>query len=146
MKSFWGIIPRYIKKGKKRIIFVALGIIVSMALIVSLGTISEALKESLYQKMKDDSGGIHDIYLGTLGYVDFDRVAKEEVVKEVTTVWPIGRYDVPNTDNSLQISAFKENATDILNLELIEGRYPEKDNEIAIEKWILDLFPKKYEL
>ncbi|WP_346893968.1 ABC transporter permease [Clostridium sp. UBA871] len=146
MKSFWGIIPRYIKKGKKRIIFVALGIIVSMALIVSLGTISEALKESLYQKMKDDSGGIHDIYLGTLGYVDFDRVAKEEVVKEVTTVWPIGRYDVPNTDNSLQISAFKENATDILNLELIEGRYPEKDNEIAIEKWILDLFPKKYEI
>ncbi|MFR1709747.1 MAG: ABC transporter permease [Clostridium sp.] len=146
MKSFWGIIPRYIKKGKKRIIFVALGIMVSMALIVSLGTISEALKESLYQKMKDDSGGIHDIYLGTVGYVDFDRVAKEEVVKEVTTVWPIARYDVPNTDNSLQISAFKENATDILNLELLEGRYPEKDNEIAIEKWILDLFPKKYEI
>ena len=146
MKSFWGIIPRYIKKGKKRIIFVALGIIVSMALIVSLGTISEALKESLYQKMKDDSGGIHDIYLGTVGYVDFDRVAKEEVVKEVTTVWPIARYDVPNTDNSLQISAFKENATDILNLELLEGRYPEKDNEIAIEKWILDLLPKKYEI
>jgi ABC-type antimicrobial peptide transport system permease subunit len=146
MKSFWGMIPRYIKKGKKRITFVALGIIVSMALIVSLGTISEALKESLYQKMKDDSGGIHDIYLGTLGYVDFDRVSKEEVVKEVTTVWPIGKYDVPNTDNSLQISAFKENATDILNLKLLEGRYPEKDNEIAIEKWILDLFTKKYEI
>ena len=109
MKSFWGIIPRYIKKGKKRITFVALGIIVSMALIVSLGTISEALKESLYQKMKDDSGGIHDIYLGTLGYVDFDRVAKEEVVKEVTTGWPIGSYDVPNTDSSLQISAIKGN-------------------------------------
>ena len=79
MKSFWGIIPRYIKKGKKRIIFVALGIIVSMALIVSLGTISEALKESLYQKMKDDSGGIYDIYLATIGYVDFDRVEKEEL-------------------------------------------------------------------
>jgi ABC-type antimicrobial peptide transport system permease subunit len=146
MKSFWGIIPRYIKKGKKRITFVALGIIVSMALIVSLGTISEALKESLYQKMKDDSGGIHDIYLATIGYVDFDRVAKEEVVKEITTVWPIAKYDVPNTENILQISAFKENATDILNLELLEGRYPEKDNEIAIEKWILDLFPKKYEI
>ncbi|WP_346931253.1 FtsX-like permease family protein [Clostridium sp.] len=146
MKSFWGIIPRYIKKGKKRITFVALGIVVSMALIVSLGTISEAIKESLYQKMKDDSGGIHDIYLGTVGYVDFDRVAEEEVVKEVTTVWPIAKYDVPNTDNTLQISAFKENATDILNLELLEGRYPERDNEIAIEKWILDLFPKKYEI
>ncbi len=146
MKSFWGIIPRYIKKGKKRIIFVALGIIVSMALIVSLGTISEALKESLYQKMKDDSGGIYDIYLATIGYVDFDRVEKEEVVKEVTTVWPIAKYDVPNTENILQISAFKENATDILNLKLLEGRYPENDNEIAIEKWILDLFPKKYEI
>ncbi|WP_346916351.1 FtsX-like permease family protein [Clostridium sp.] len=146
MRSFWGIIPRYIKKGKKRITFVALGIVVSMALIVSLGTISEALKESLYQKMKDDSGGIHDIYLGTVGYVDFDRVEKEEVVKEVTTVWPIAKYDVPNTNNTLQISAFKENATDILNLKLLEGRYPEKDNEIAIEKWILDLLPKKYKV
>ena len=146
MKSFWGIIPRYIKKGKKRITFVALGIIVSMALIVSLGTISEALKESLYQKVKDDSGGIHDIYLGTLGYVDFDRVAKEEVVEDLTITWPIGKYDVPNTENTLQILAFQENATDILNLKLLEGRYPEKDNEIAIEKWILDLFPKKYEI
>jgi len=146
MKSFWGIIPRYIKKGKKRIAFVALGIIVSMALIVSLGTISEALKESIYQKMKDDSGGIHDIYLGTIGYVDFDRVAKEEVVKDLTITWPIGKYDVPNTDNTLQISAFKENATDILNLKLLEGRYPEKDNEIAIEKWILDFFPEKYKI
>ena len=145
-EKFLGYNSRYIKKGKKRITFVALGIVVSMALIVSLGTISEALKESLYQKMKDDSGGIHDIYLGTVGYVDFDRVEKEEVVKEVTTVWPIAKYDVPNTNNTLQISAFKENATDILNLKLLEGEYPEKDNEIAIEKWILDLLPKKYKV
>ncbi|MGL4731868.1 MAG: ABC transporter permease, partial [Clostridium sp.] len=144
MKSFWGLIPRYFKTGKKRVIFAATGIILSIALIVSLGTISQAIKEALHQKMLDDSGGNHDIYVGTIGYVDFDRVKSEPTVKELTTVHPIATYDIPNTKNRLQISSFKQNAKDILNLNLLEGRYPDKDNEIALERWILELLPNKY--
>lgn len=146
MKSFWGIIPRYFKTGKKRITYAAVGIIASITLIVSLGTISQALKASIFQKMKDDSGGIHDIYIGTVGYVDFNRVACEPTIKEFTNVWPIARYKIPNRQNILQISAFKDNASDILNLNLLEGRYPENDKEIALEQWILDLLPEKYEI
>ncbi|WP_346928457.1 FtsX-like permease family protein [Clostridium sp.] len=146
MKSFWSIIPRYIIKNKKRIVFIALGIMLSMALIVSLSTISEALKESLYQKMVDDSGGIYDMDLYTRGFFNFDELRKDNMIEDMTVVIPVGRYDIPNTENTLEIASYDDNATDILNFQLIEGKYPEKDNEIALEKWMLDLFPEKYNI
>ncbi|MEG0308259.1 MAG: FtsX-like permease family protein [Clostridium sp.] len=146
MKSFWAIIPRYIIKNKKRVVFIALGIMLSMALIVSLSTISDALKQSIYQKMVDDSGGVYDIDLYTRGFFNFERLKEDDVVEDITTVIPIGRYEVPDTENVLEISSYENNVTDILNFELIEGRYPEKDNEIAVEKWILDLLPQKYNI
>lgn len=60
MKSFWGLIPKYLVKNKKRNFFVAVGIMLSISLIVSLSIMIKNLKESSYKQMIDDFGGVYD--------------------------------------------------------------------------------------
>lgn len=146
MKSFWGIIPRYISKNKKRVIFIGLSIIISMSVIVSMSFIKGALKVSLYNKMVDDMGGIFDYMGQSSGTVDYESLKNEEEIQYVTLTKLLGKSKIPNTKYSIKISSYEENVTDLLNFKLNEGRYPKSGNEIAIEKWILDILPEKYKI
>jgi|GEM_PF-6597844 len=49
MKSFWGIVPRYIIKNKKRVSSIAVGIVLGITLIMSLSIIQEAWTKALIQ-------------------------------------------------------------------------------------------------
>ena len=48
MKSFWSLIPRNIFKNKKRIFFMAVGIILAVSLIISVSIMIETSKKVAY--------------------------------------------------------------------------------------------------
>jgi len=146
MQSFWGLIPRNIIKHKKRNFFMAIGIVLSISLITSLSIISESLNNYIYESMVDGAGGIHDIDFITKTKYPFDTMKSDSVIDKFTVATPIGQYDIPNSQNNIQIFSYDENATKILNFKLIEGEYPKTNNEVALESWILDELPNKYRI
>jgi len=45
MKNFWGVVPRYITKNKNRVLFMAIAIVLSTTLIVSLSIMKKSYLE-----------------------------------------------------------------------------------------------------
>jgi ABC-type antimicrobial peptide transport system permease subunit len=146
MRNFWVIIPRYIIKNKKRIAFMGIGIVLSVALIVSLSIIQESVTKTAYERMLDDSGGLYDISFFTRDYKTFEELEKDPLVEKISIVAEIGTHKISNSKVTVDIKAYDENITELLNFKLMEGMYPSKGNEIALEQWVLDGFPQKYKI
>lgn len=146
MRSFWGLIPRYIIKNKKRIILMGIGIILSISLIVSLSIMVDALKKSSYKKMIDDAGGSYDISFETRNYTRLEELKKDKILSDISIVTTLGAHKILNTESAIEISGYEENVTSLLNFQLVDGRYPSNEKEIAVEQWILDAMPEKYKI
>lgn len=146
MYSFWGIIPKYINKNKKRVLFIGASIIISIALIISMSFIKEALRISLYNKMVDDIGGSFDYMVQSDGDINYESLKNEKEIEHITLTREFGNVKIPNSKYSMKMLSYEKNIIDLLNFKLIEGKYPNKENEIAIEKWVLDSFQGEYKI
>lgn len=146
MKSFWGIVPRYIKKSGSRVFFMATGIVLSVMLIASLSIMKESY---LDYKIKEDieiNGGNYDIRIQGKGYGNLDNLYKESIIDKVSLVTPLGISKIEDSKYSIDIRGYEENIAEFINIDIVEGRSPSSDNEIALEQWILDYLPKKYKV
>ena len=57
MKSFWSLIPRNTFGNKKRVVSIAISIILSMCLIIALSVMLDTFKKAAYERMINDVGG-----------------------------------------------------------------------------------------
>ncbi|MGH4123680.1 MAG: ABC transporter permease [Clostridium sp.] len=146
MKSFWSLIPRNLIKNKKRVFFMAVGIILSISLIISLSIMLDTLKSSSYKRMVDDFGGTYDGFFYAPDKKDLEKLDKDPVVDKTSSVLKLGDYKVPNSKYILEVNGFDKNITEFINFKIIQGRYPESNSEIAMEDWVLNAMPKKYKI
>lgn len=146
MKSFWGIVPRYIIKNKSRVSFMATGIVITIALIVSIFIMKEALIKAYKLKQIEGQGGDYDIILDTRDYKAIENLQKDDLISKISVVTPFGTSKIDNSKYSIDVSGYEENIDELLNYKVLKGRLPENDNEIALESWILDVLPEKYEV
>lgn len=146
MKTFWGIVPRYITKNKTRIFFMAIGIILTISLIVSLFIVKEGLIKAYTQKVIDDRGGSYDVSLSTRDYNLMDKLKSDEIVSKISIITPFGTSKIDGTKYSIDISGYEENITEFINYNILEGRFPQKHNEIALESWIFNVLPEEYKV
>jgi len=146
MKSFWGIVPRYITKNKNRVLFMSIGIVLSTTLIISLSIMKKSFLEYRTNETIKNSGGNFDIMIQSKGYRQLDNVKKEEVVDKSSIVIPVGTSKIEDTKYSIDIRGYEENISEFINLNIVDGRMPCSDNEIAIESWILSYLPKEYKI
>ncbi|MEW8993897.1 ABC transporter permease [Clostridium sp.] len=146
MKSFWGLVPRYIRKNKSRVFFMATGIVLTIALIISIFIMKEALIKAYKLKQIEALGGKYDISLVTRNYKAIENLQKDDLISKISIVTPFGTSKVENSKYSIDISGYEENIDELLNYKVLKGRLPKNDNEIALESWILDVLPEKYEV
>jgi len=146
MKSFWSLIPRSLSKNKKRVFFIAVGIMLSVSLIVSLSIMIETLKKMAYPIVIDATGGIHDATFYTSDKKALKLLENDPVIDKKTITLSLGVYKIPNSKYSLEISGCDTNISEFLNLKLLQGEYPQNNNEIVIEERILNSMPKKYQI
>jgi ABC-type antimicrobial peptide transport system permease subunit len=146
MKSFWSLIPRSLSKNKKRVFFIAVGIMLSVSLIVSLSIMIETFKKIAYPLAIDSAGGIHDASFYTSDKKALKELENDPVINKKTITLPLGVYKIPSSKYSLEISGCDTNISEFLNLKLLEGEYPQNNNEIVIEEWILNSMSKKYQI
>ena len=146
MKSFWGLIPRNLIKNKKRVLFIAVGIILSISLIISLSIMLDTLKSSSNKRMIDDCGGAYDGSFFAFDKKDLEKLTKDPVIDRISTFANLGIYKVPNSKYILEVNGYEKNILEFTNFKILQGRYPESNNEIAIEEWVLNTMAKKYKI
>ncbi|QAT39730.1 FtsX-like permease family protein [Clostridium sp. JN-9] len=146
MKSFWGLIPRNLIKNKKKNAFIAIGIVLSMCLIISLSIMLDTLKKSSYERTIDNAGGAYDIWVSSTSADNVNLFKKDPIFTKISICENLGLYQVPDSNYTLEINGYDKNIPDFINMKLQQGRYPENDNEIAVQDWILDKLPQKYKI
>ncbi|WP_035292874.1 FtsX-like permease family protein [Clostridium sp. KNHs214] len=141
MKSFWGIIPKYLIKNKKRNFFVAISIVLSITLITSLSVMIYALRDNEKARLIDDIGGSYDVimYYRNEYRKDTEKLIKgnNDIVENETTFISMGNSKIKDSQYSIDINGYDKKAIDLFNFKLLKGHYPEKPNEIALENWVV---------
>ncbi len=141
MKSFFSLIPKYMFKSKKRVWFIAIGLIVSTILITSIGIITRKIEKAQWQYVKNSIGGIQDVTISSPNFKKLKDINKNENIDKYTISLELGKAEIPGSSYQMNITGYDKMSRDILNFKLIEGRYPQKENEIALEQWVVNKLP-----
>jgi len=119
MKSFWSLIPRSLIKNKKRVFFIAVGIILSISLIISLSIMLDTLKTSSYKRMVEDVGGDYDGFVFAFDKKDLEKLSKDPIVDKISTVLKLGDYKVPNSKYILEVNGYEKNISEFVNFKIL---------------------------
>lgn len=135
ISSYKEITWKYLKSNRKRTILTLIGIILSVALVSSIGLFLKSMQEAQIQDMKNNFGSWHIAY----SKVDDTLIAK---IKSNPNVLRSGTYAEGEEINiNEKIKAREvfvtEEAVKLLPITLKEGRFPEKKGEVALENWLL---------
>lgn len=137
MKSLSQVAVRYLLEKKKRTILTILGIIISVAMITSIGTMIYSMEQYELRATIERSGYNHGAFLNIdheqyqyiKGNVGFSKVAKS--VMATTGYWEseYGRASY------IELVGYEEDYLEMRNTLPAEGRLPENENEIVVERW-----------
>lgn len=136
IKSYSKITTRYLKSNKKRSILTIIGIILSVALISTIGLFLKGLQAAEVQTTKDDYGSAH------LVCQNLDKSTVNKITNN-PKVARCGYYkadkNVITFDNKLPVQKISatNKGLELLQYRIKEGRFPKNNNEIALEKWVL---------
>lgn len=147
MKSFWSLIPRSLIKNKKRTLFISTSIMLSAMLITSLSlTLSNYSKQKI-ENSKKQSGGHYYASCREAGNFESIRTLKSEPsIDKFGTSILMGYAKIDDTDNRIELNGYDDVDTELLDFKLQEGRFPKKDSEIALEKWVLNKFKEELKI
>ena len=144
----------YIKKYKNRSISIGLGIVLGIALIVGVGSLSFSAKEQNIKQTEYELGS-HFVRYNDLNDNQVDDI--ENMKNDGTGDNPkdnIGKlglityYDssTPESDDLTNIASVNRELLELQNTELVKGNFPKKADEVVIEKWVLDNLGVKPEI
>jgi putative ABC transport system permease protein len=135
ISSYKKITGKYLRVNKKRTVLTLIGIILSVALISAIGFFVKSMQEAQIRDMKNIYGSWHVMY----SKVDDDLITK---IKSNPSVIRSGTYGIGKelsiNDNLKVKEVFVgDEALRLLPYKLREGRFPEKNTEVVMEKWFL---------
>ncbi|MEA4827341.1 MAG: FtsX-like permease family protein [Clostridium sp.] len=134
ISSYKEITWKYLKSNKKRTILTLIGIILSVALVSSIGFFLKSMQEAMIQDMKNNYGSWHITY----SKVNDDLITK---IKSNPNVLRIGTYSegkeitINNRIKAKEIFATEDGAK-LLPYTIKEGEFPKNDKEVALENWL----------
>ncbi|UVI27601.1 ABC transporter permease [Paenibacillus spongiae] len=141
MKSYGAMAGRYLKQQRKKSALTIIGIILSVALISSLGTMGQALKDNMILNTKYEEGSFYFSY--SKPNPELYTTLKKHMLVDQLGVYRTGNEAPLSDDFSIKISTADEEGFKLLPIHLHEGRLPAADNELAVEQWLLDKLPGK---
>lgn len=136
MKSYIEITDKYIKHNKKRSILTICGVILSVALITAVSLFILSLQDSFIQQEIQDKGSWHvkiegineDIYQSIKNNPRVDKIG---LYKKLDII-PVSKY------KGIQLTAVDKTSAGFLPYRTVQGRFPDRKGEIAIEGWMLN--------
>lgn len=151
----------YIKKYKNRSISIGIGIVLGIALIVGVGSLSFSAKEQNIKQTEYELGSyfvrygdLNDTQVNDIenikvnGLNEDNSKSKNNNNPNISKLGLLTYYDssTPDSDDLMNIVSVNRELLELQNTELIKGNFPKKTNEVVIEKWVLDNFEVKAEV
>ena len=144
----------YIKKYKNRSISIGIGIVLGIALIVGVGSLSFSAKEQNIKQTEYELGS-HFVRYNDLNDNQVDDIENmkndgtgDNSKDNIGKLGLITYYDssTPESDDLTNIASVNRELLELQNTELVKGNFPKKANEVVIEKWVLDNLGVKPEI
>jgi putative ABC transport system permease protein len=140
ISSYKQLTGRYLKAAKKRTILTILGIVMSVALISAIGLFFYSMQVSQVQEAKNNYGAFHLMFNKT----------DESLVAKITSNPKVSKYGFVSIGDEVKFSDkltigeifATDKALELLPYRIKEGKFPEADKEIAVEKWVLSYLDK----
>ncbi|MCY6355278.1 ABC transporter permease [Clostridium sp. ZS2-4] len=139
MKSYKDITNKYLKKNKKRTILTICGVILSVALITSIGLFMKCMQNTFLQDEIRQKGSFHV----RMSKNDKNAYEKLKNNPKIDIIGLMQNYDTVKLRNSkgIEIKKYDKNALELLPYKVVKGRFPNTEEEIALEPWILNYIP-----
>ena len=126
---------KYITNYFNRSISITISIVICVALIVGIGTLSKSAKQTDIDRMRYEFGNFH------VKYDDIDEKQLDSIKshKNIENIGLKKYYDsnIPDGDNMLNLVEINKQYLELNNTKLKKGRFPEKENEILLEPWVM---------
>lgn len=144
----------YIKKYKNRSISIGIGIVLGIALIVGVGSLSFSAKEQNIKQTEYELGS-HFVRYNDLNDSQVDDIENmkndgtgDNSKDNIGKLGLITYYDssTPDSDDLMNIASVNRELLELQNTELVKGNFPKKADEVVIEKWVLDNLGVKPEI
>lgn len=135
INNYKKITNKYLKENKKRTMLAVVGIVLSVALIATIGLFSKGIQEAEIDAAIKENGSFH---LGICS-LDQDIISKVKNNPSVLKSGVISQGDfIEFSDNqgATKIIASGE-GLELLPYRATDGRLPENKDEVAIESWVL---------
>lgn len=130
-----------LKLNKKRTIGTLVGIILSVALICAVAGMATSLRQSLIQTASSNTGYWH-LKLSNINEEDIEKLKNNRDIKDLNIINDVGYAKLAKSANEnrpyIHLYSLDEKSFNNMELELVEGTYPQNSNEIAICKSIID--------
>lgn len=133
---------KYIRFFKEQSLYVLLGIVVTVAILTAVNSAFETNNKMALERAREVSGDYHYWY---------NKLSKDEVdtafaLKEQCQIEKLGYlysgkvYSALENSTTIGLKAADSGYREMFGFELLEGRYPEKKGEIALEEYVLAYF------
>lgn len=143
MKDNLKIVLRYIKSYKARSLAIAVSIILAVSLIVGIGTLSRSAQQAEVDKLKRDLGADH-VYFKDINKNQLKLIKSSKEIKNLGITSHYGFTDV-NEKLPINIEYVNKNYL-TSHSKLIKGHFPKDNNEVVVEKWVLNSMGLKPEI
>ncbi|MBU3090512.1 ABC transporter permease [Clostridium sp. CF011] len=138
--SYKQLTGKYLKKNKKRTTLTIIGIMLAVALIATIGLFLKGIQDTKIQDAKNMYGSSHLIFTKT----------NEKLISKIINNPKVSRSGLYNESEKTKLGdklagkiiTATDKALELLPYKAKIGRLPEKENEVAMEKWILPSIDK----
>ena len=130
------IVKKYIISNKKSLLLIITSIIISTALFLVMNIISEDARNLMIDQAKKEFTSKHAQYYDPTNR-DIAYIEKNPNISKVGKSMLLGINDIVN-GQTLQILSQDKNAEELNDIyKLKEGKFPVKENEIAVDTWYI---------
>lgn len=128
---------KHLLMNKKRTIVTIIGIILSTALMVGIGTIASSLRDNALKEVIETSGHYH-VKMKSIAFENMKYIENNVDIKTATIEYPLGYSYLENSTNEYKPYLFVEEVSDnyLDNVSLLEGRLPKNNQEVIISNHI----------
>ncbi|MFA6941422.1 MAG: FtsX-like permease family protein [Clostridiaceae bacterium] len=141
LSSYVQLTGKYLKANKKRSLLTIIGIILSVALICTIGLFVNGVQKMQIESMKSTYGSWHIAYSN----------ADDSLVSKVINNPKVSRYGFysegkeENLGGKIKVTQISatDKALELLPYKVEKGRLPKNENEAAMEKWSLSEIDSK---
>lgn len=144
MNAISNLSKKNLKVNKTKNILVIIAVVLSTCLITAVGILGYSIqKASVDRAIKNSGGNFHGIY-NSINEKQFNILKNNRKIEIAGE--NIGFDDITFSDKSypeIALAYFDSNAAKMSNIKIESGKFPEKNNEIAMESWVIRKFNVK---